>query len=152
MNIREKPVSLRPGDVIYAERVNYRHFGVYTGNGRAVHYTYKGSAAGLRSQIKETPLEKFARGDEIQVWETEPGAPCYSREETVRRARSMIGAKGYNLVFNNCEHFALWCKTGVSKSNQVESVIGDVVLAAATPVLEILDNVADIFYGLAAIF
>jgi hypothetical protein len=29
MNIREKPVSLRPGDVIYAERVNYRHFGVY---------------------------------------------------------------------------------------------------------------------------
>jgi hypothetical protein len=54
-------------------------------------------------------------------------------------------------VFNNCEHFAFWCRTGVSRSGQVELVFADVVLTAATPALKILDAVADVFYGLAAI-
>ena len=49
----------------------------------------------------------------------------YSPEETVKRAESQLG-KGeeredkYNIIFNNCEHFALWCKTGVKKSSQVQ--------------------------------
>lgn len=53
----------------------------------------------------------------------------YSPEETVARAKSVIGAneyrfkEQYDLVFNNCEHFAIWCKTGVHKSYQVENVM-----------------------------
>lgn len=47
----------------------------------------------------------------------------YSPEETVRRARSKLGESEYNLIFNNCEHFAIWCKTGVSKSEQVDEII-----------------------------
>lgn len=49
----------------------------------------------------------------------------YSPEETVKRAESQLG-KGeeredkYNIIFNNCEHFALWCKTGVKESTQVQ--------------------------------
>jgi cell wall-associated NlpC family hydrolase len=144
---------MRPGDIIYADRGNYRHFGIYAGNGRAVHYAYKGSASGLRTQIKETPLGVFAKGNDVCVWRVSraDGLSCYSREETLRRARSMVGVKNYNLLFNNCEHFAFWCKTGVSRSGQVELVVADVVLTIATPVLKILDAVADGFYALAAI-
>jgi hypothetical protein len=47
----------------------------------------------------------------------------YSAEETVRRARSRLGERKYNLVFNNCEHFALWCKTGIAKSSQVNEAV-----------------------------
>lgn len=49
----------------------------------------------------------------------------YSPEETVKRAESQLG-KGeeredkYNIIFNNCEHFAVWCKTGVRESSQVQ--------------------------------
>lgn len=43
----------------------------------------------------------------------------YSPEETVKRAYEELGKKGYNLIVNNCEHFAVWCKTGKSKSYQV---------------------------------
>jgi hypothetical protein len=32
-----------------------------------------------------------------------------------------IGEQNYNLLFNNCEHFAHWCKTGRHRSNQVEN-------------------------------
>jgi len=46
----------------------------------------------------------------------------YSPEETVRRAESGLGEKKYNIVSNNCEHFVLWCKTGISESHQVEDL------------------------------
>ena len=44
----------------------------------------------------------------------------YSPEETVKRAESQLGKGKYNLVVNNCEHFAVWCKTGVHESSQVQ--------------------------------
>ncbi len=49
----------------------------------------------------------------------------YSPEETLRRAESQIGkngfndGSGYNVFWRNCEHFALWCKTGVAESSQI---------------------------------
>lgn len=47
----------------------------------------------------------------------------YSPEETVKRARSRIGERKFLLHANNCEHFAVWCKTGVSQSYQVNLVL-----------------------------
>lgn len=47
----------------------------------------------------------------------------FSPEETVRRAKSRMGENEYNLVFNNCEHFAIWCKTGISESHQVNNIM-----------------------------
>ena len=48
----------------------------------------------------------------------------HTPEETVERARSKLGEKGYDLVKNNCEHFAIWCKTGVHESHQIEKLLG----------------------------
>ena len=47
----------------------------------------------------------------------------YSPEETVKRARSRVGERKFLLPANNCEHFALWCKTGVKQSYQVNAVL-----------------------------
>ena len=47
----------------------------------------------------------------------------YSPEETIMRARSKLGTGGYNLAFNNCEHFAVWCKTGIKNSSQVNNIL-----------------------------
>ena len=47
----------------------------------------------------------------------------YSGDETVERARNKLGQGGYNLALNNCEHFAVWCKTGVSSSSQVNNIL-----------------------------
>ena len=50
------------------------------------------------------------------------GYHLYTPEETVARARSRLGETNYNLFTNNCEHFAIWCKTGVSESMQVSGM------------------------------
>ena len=47
----------------------------------------------------------------------------YSPEETVARAESRLGERNYNIATNNCEHFAIWCKTGVSESIQVKALL-----------------------------
>jgi hypothetical protein len=38
------------------------------------------------------------------------------------RAESRLGEGRFDFVFNNCEHFATWCKTGISESQQVDSL------------------------------
>ena len=55
------------------------------------------------------------------------GYHLYSPEETVARARSRLGETSYNLFTNNCEHFAIWCKTGVSESMQVNNMLGSLL-------------------------
>ena len=52
----------------------------------------------------------------------------YSGAETVARARAELGKEGYNIVCNNCEHFAVWCKTGLKESSQVNRAI-EILLA-----------------------
>ncbi len=51
------------------------------------------------------------------------GYHLYTPEETVARARSRLGETHYSLLTNNCEHFVFWCKTGVSESMQVSSML-----------------------------
>ena len=48
----------------------------------------------------------------------------FSPEETVERAYSRLGERDYNLLTNNCEHFAIWCKTNISESWQIEELLG----------------------------
>ena len=55
----------------------------------------------------------------------------YSPEETVERAKSRIGERKFVLPANNCEHFALWCKTGVRQSYQVNLVLKAVFVKMA---------------------
>ena len=44
-------------------------------------------------------------------------------EDTIRRAMERLGEEEYNLITNNCEHFAMWCKTGESISCQVNQIV-----------------------------
>ncbi|WP_286315954.1 lecithin retinol acyltransferase family protein [Romboutsia ilealis] len=46
----------------------------------------------------------------------------YSPEDTVNRAKQYIGEQGYNLLVKNCEHFAIWCKTGLKYSYQIDMI------------------------------
>lgn len=59
------------------------------------------------------------------MWDTLKGTNyrLYTPAETVLRARERIGETEYNLFTNNCEHFAIWCKTGLSESAQIEIVL-----------------------------
>ncbi len=100
----------------------YKHYGVYVGNNTVVHFSGgRGhELSALRARIRKTTLEDFSSNREVQI-ETKC-AESYSRKETVMRALNAVGSeKGkYALPWNNCEHFANWCRYGKKRSVQVE--------------------------------
>ena len=125
----------KPGDIILSNRGIYKHYGVYAGNGRVIHYSSSNGDFGLDICVRETSLKQFAHGwgcSVVELPDNHDRENHFSREETVHRARSRLGEEEYNLIFNNCEHFAFWCKTGKHKSAQVENAItGAAILGAA---------------------
>ena len=110
---------LKPGDVIGVSRKWYDHYGVYIGEGKVIHYADKTKDFGKNVSISENPRE----GTGIFDFIFKAKYQLFSPEETIKRAKSRLGERSYNLTRNNCEHFALWCKTGVSFSRQVDMAL-----------------------------
>jgi hypothetical protein len=103
-------------DHIYVQRVGCTHHGIDLGDGTAIHYTGEvGRKAG--AAVRRTAIAVFAAGSPVQVRRY---GQCSRPQTVIRRARSRLGEARYNLPFNNCEHFAVWCKTGRPESEQVK--------------------------------
>lgn len=145
--------ELVAGDIIGVERLGYAHYAVYIGNDRVIHYASETGDFGDNITIHEAPMSEFLRGSDsffVLDFPDEYGKPTkvyssaaflgsafsifakaikgityhlYSPEETVERAESRIGETSYDLITNNCEHFAIWCKTGISESHQVNNIL-----------------------------
>jgi hypothetical protein len=140
------------GDHVYAMRLGglYSHHAVDVGGGSVIHYTgptgpasrvarttfahfAAGDAVRVRSYARffealarrREPAERWSeelrraldrlRGVAIEALDFSPDA-------VVARAESRLGERRFDLVLNNCEHFASWCKTGLSESRQVEAL------------------------------
>ncbi|MCR5102400.1 MAG: lecithin retinol acyltransferase family protein, partial [Butyrivibrio sp.] len=141
-----------PGDVIGVLRSGmYEHYAIYVGNDRVIHYSGQNGELKGKITIHEGPISEFTKNSKsvFVVW-FDNGHPIklrtstsflfntcmdyyggkfqgkkrnvYSNKETIRRAKSRLGESNYSIVSNNCEHFAMWCKTGVSESSQVNLI------------------------------
>lgn len=47
---------------------------------------------------------------------------AFDPDAVIARAESRLGRVDFDVVLNNCEHFATWCKTGLSDSEQVHAL------------------------------
>lgn len=113
-------LDVEPGSIIRIHRddYDYYHYGIYSGNNEVIHY--EGSLFS-KKEVSKTKIHIFLEGrDGCEFIDVKGG---FSNEESLRRANSFIGKKSYNLLFNNCEHFAMWCKTGKRYSSQVNFVL-----------------------------
>lgn len=90
----------------------YQHHGIDCGDGSVIHYRKPSEI------VERTSFTTFSKGNVVTVKEYIKGF-CYIPEVVVARAESRLGEDKYSLLFNNCEHFATWCKTGISDSKQV---------------------------------
>ncbi|MEM8502821.1 MAG: lecithin retinol acyltransferase family protein [Cyanobacteria bacterium P01_D01_bin.1] len=105
------------GDQIYAMRevvgIPYEHHGIDRGDGSVIHYSKQGEAV-----IKRTTMDSFARGGVVRI---KPQPTAFIPSLVIERAESRLGEREYDLFFNNCEHFANWCKTGRSACKQLDN-------------------------------
>ena len=91
----------------------FNHHGIDLGDGTIAHYLEG-------REILRSPLAEFSQGQPLRVISHAEASPV---GVTLRRAMGRLGEQDYNLLFNNCEHFATWCKTGRHRSEQVDSFL-----------------------------
>ncbi|OLP19485.1 hypothetical protein BST81_05300 [Leptolyngbya sp. 'hensonii'] len=108
------------GDQIYTIRDFYNvpglyeHHGIDCGDGTVIHYQ-KG-----KETIARTSMAVFSSNRSLYVKQYDVS---YVPDVVIHRAESRLGEQKYNLIFNNCEHFANWCKTGRHESLQVRDYL-----------------------------
>ena len=110
------------GDCIYVYRNFgklkgvYKHYGIDCGDGTVIHYRKPSEV------VEQTSYATFSQGNPTYIAEYTEGFG-YIPDVVVARAKSRLGEKDYNLLTNNCEHFACWCKTGISDSKQIRNYL-----------------------------
>lgn len=137
------------GDHLYVQRANglYAHHGIDCGDGTAIHYS--GEHWYSSRSVRHTTIEAFARGDEVlvrdyaeffarlrdtkslprrlhvqlaEILRGKESQRSFSPAAVVSRARSRLGESRFDIMLHNCEHFATWCKTGISDSEQINAL------------------------------
>ena len=99
--IRKAIRWFKKGDHIAVDRELYSHHAIYDGNGGVVEYD--------DYVVKTATLADFAQGAKIYRVKEES---VYTPEEIMERAYSRMGERQYDLLSNNCENFATWCRCG----------------------------------------
>ncbi len=138
--------QIRPGDVICVERWGnlYRHYGVYVGKGQVIHYAGTGGDWDTDVAVRKVDMKSFLRdADTYMICKfpqksRNPRYRRYTNKETVERAYSRLGERKYDLLTNNCEHFAVWCHTNIAESRQVERA--DLLLHGITGLIDWLSS------------
>ncbi len=105
----------------------YYHHGIYVSDDEVIHFTGTEDDSILdwsKNAVISSDLKFFLNDGDLEVKEytDEEKFDLYPVEEIVSYARACIGDDGYNLIFNNCEHFANVCTLGRFRSNQVERI------------------------------
>mgnify|MGYP001947401511 CR=1 FL=1 len=118
-------MNFQLGDHLVTPRFGYTHHGIYSGNGRVIHYS--GFADGrLTGPVEEVGIGEFGRdaaGNARKVSVRDYAERPWCRQRAVSRARKRMGESAYDLTSNNCEHFVQWCITGTHSSAQVDRAV-----------------------------
>ena len=128
----EKWVKKKPerGDHIRVQRNGglYAHHGIYISDIEVIHFTGKDGDNIFfdwpKNRVISSSLSNFLKGGtlEVKVYTEKELKYLLPTEQIVKNARDSLGDKGYNLVFNNCEHFANKCTLGHPVCKQVARV------------------------------
>lgn len=132
--------DLKPGDHIYCYRMIflYRHHGIYVGRKdcEVIHFSGTQNKDKSEAQVRKCTLQEFCDGDQLclvaysyscLLSAFKRGDACHvfkcdTSESVIERAQHYLNRPDlwgeYHLLFNNCETFAIYCKTEKKYSSQ----------------------------------
>lgn len=147
--VKRKPSK---GDHIKVNRGLYTHHGVYISDDEVIHFTGTEDDSVLdwsKNEVIKTDIDYFLRDGQLEKKEytDDEFQDLYQVDHIVAYARACLGDKGYNLVFNNCEHFANVCTLGRFRSRQVEKVF-DVIIGRRKKDMGLLGKIGGFVKGL----
>lgn len=121
-------VEPQRGDMIRVKSGSIYHFGVYVSDDEIIQFGLAPSARPTLSDsevvVCASGIDEFLCGGFLEVAELDRKELKHriAPEETVSQARSRLGEGGYNILYNNCEHFATECVLGSRSCSQTDNV------------------------------
>lgn len=120
------------GDMIRISFGNFYHYGIFVSEEEVIQFGLPPFEGLLNRNFEDivvcvSDIYTFAGGRTVEVasMEKTDRKKRLSPKKTVQRARECIGTKGYDILHNNCEHFARYCFFGEKKCEVTESVVSD---------------------------
>lgn len=114
------------GDIIRVKHRFYYHYGVYIDDSNIVQFGLAEDAVGKAEDIRvlSSNVSEFAKGGEVEcaVLSKAEKTKRKSPEEICAYATAHIGEGDYNILHNNCEHFAYRCVFGENTAPGMDSI------------------------------
>ncbi len=101
---------------IKVKRSFYYHHGIYIGKNKVIHFNGELLRGKANAKITITTLNEFLKGGNLEIVKYKIGI---NEVEVLKRANSLLNKGDYSILFNNCEHFASYCFTGIGISKQI---------------------------------
>lgn len=122
------PSNCRYGDMIRVQVGSIWHYGIYLSDDEVIQFGEPPRRILQPNQeirVISTSVDTFSGGETVEVaklsvWEK---VRRHSRRKTAKLARSRLGEGGYDLLYNNCEHFAMDCMWGRSEAVQSQNAL-----------------------------
>lgn len=118
------------GDMIRISFGNFYHYGIFVSEDEVIQFglpPVEGLFNRSLDQISVcvTDIDTFSAGKIVEVASVLKGEKPkrLPPAKTVSRARSRIGETGYDILHNNCEHFARYCYLGEKRCEVAEQVV-----------------------------
>lgn len=112
------------GDLIRVRLGAVCHYGIFASEDEVLQFALPPIAAyaDREKTVCATDIETFACGQivETAVLDAKEKKKRRSPEQTVAAARARLGEGGYDLIHNNCEHFATACIFGEARCAEEE--------------------------------
>ncbi len=116
-----EPVS---GDMVRVKAGNIYHFGIFVSDDEVIQFGLSPLLSvgcdAKNIEVISTNVDTFLQGEflEVAIYDKKEIKRKRVVDEIVDNARLRLGEKGYNILYNNCEHFVNSCVFGESKSSQ----------------------------------
>ncbi len=106
-----------PGEMVRVSRGKYFHFGICVAPEELIHFASPsgdGFDDPAAATVHRISLSAFAAGSFVECLELTRAQRSYTftADETIARANRALGEKGYDVLKNNCQHFANRCLYG----------------------------------------
>ncbi len=118
------------GDMIRISFGNFYHYGIFISEEEVIQFGLPPFEGLLNRKFEDievcvTDVDTFSGGRVIEVASIEKSdkKKRIPPKKTVQRARESIGKRGYDILHNNCEHFARYCYLGEKRCEVTESVV-----------------------------
>jgi len=139
-------------DHIRTSRGLYNHHGIYITDDEVIHFASDGddNLLGTTNQIISTDLAAFLRGGdcEVKIYTDDELADLYQPHEIISFARASLGEDGYNVVFNNCEHFTNYCTLGRFHSHQISNIVNPLKINTGAKMIPLIPTLVTTLGGL----